>query len=110
MHDGDHLRAADLEGQPDLIGPLSTFLHTVVEHRYAEESRFAAEFMEWPEHWRDKVTFDSAPLSLTPEETGALNVEVRAIVDRYRRKAREGDTPVRIHWAAFPRQSRPELP
>ena len=108
IHEGHQLRSADFLGNPELAGPLNTYLQSMVEQRYAAESQFVAELLQWQEVWRDKVTFDDSPLSLTPDETAALSAEVQAVIERYRREPRDGDTPIRTHWAAFPRQARSE--
>lgn len=39
-----------------------------------------------------------------PAETQRIDAEVRAVIERYRRDRRPGDTTVVTHWAAFPRK------
>jgi DNA-binding transcriptional ArsR family regulator len=108
IHAGDRLQGTEFLDNPELAGPFTTYLHAVVEQRYAAESRFVTEIPRWEHQWRDSAFFDNVALSLTPEENVELNNEVRAVVDRYRREPRDGDTPVRAHWAAFPRGAEPE--
>ncbi|OLZ61478.1 winged helix-turn-helix domain-containing protein [Amycolatopsis keratiniphila] len=64
----------------------------------------AADFVDDP-----GLAGDSS-LSLTPGEAAALRGEILELIKRYRRPAKEGDTQVRVHWAAVPRKSRPETP
>lgn len=103
-----NMRVADFIDDPDLAGPLDTFLRTVIEHRYQAESRFVSELPRWMDQWYDKAVFSDVRLSLTPEEAAAMSAEVIAVIDRYRRDARPGDHNVTAHWSAFPRQARPE--
>ncbi|GAB3743618.1 helix-turn-helix domain-containing protein [Amycolatopsis oliviviridis] len=110
VHEGDRLQGRDFIRDPDLAGPFSTYAHTMVEQRHAAEAQFVAEMREWSDEWIDKVSFHDSPLSLTPDEAAALSDEILDVIKRYRRPAEEGDTSVRVHWAAFPRKSRPETP
>lgn len=104
------MRAVDFIGDPDLAGPLDTFLRSSLEQRYHTETQFLAELPRWMDRWYDKAVFTDGRLSLTPEETVAMSTEVEAVIDRYRRDARPGDDNVITHWSAFPRQARPEDP
>jgi DNA-binding transcriptional ArsR family regulator len=106
--DSTSMRVADFIDDPDLAGPLDSFLRSVIEQRYQAESRFASELPQWMDQWYDKAIFSDVRLSLTPEEAAAMSAEVVAVIDRYRRDARPGDHKVIAHWSAFPRQARPE--
>ncbi len=106
--DSTWMRAADFIGDPDLAGPLDTYLRFMVEQRYAAESRFISELPRWLDEWHDKAAFNDVKLSLTPEEAAAMTREVDAVIARYRRDPRPGDHNVIAHWSAFPRQARPE--
>ena len=110
VHDGDQLQGKDFIDDPDLAGPFSAYAHTLIEQRYSAESQFVGELRDWADEWIDKVNFHDSSLSLTPDETAALSDEILEVIARYRRPERDGDTPVRVHWAAFPRKSRPETP
>jgi DNA-binding transcriptional ArsR family regulator len=103
-----NMRVADFIDDPDLAGPLDSFLRSMIEQRYQAESRFLSELPRWMDEWYDKAIFSDVRLSLTPEEAAAMSAEVNAVVDRYRRDARPGDHNVIAHWSAFPRQARPE--
>lgn len=108
VHDGHRLVAEDFLDDPDLSGPLHSYLQSGVQLRYAAESQFYAEVEHWRDEWAGAVTFDSGRLSLTPAETRELSAEVMAVVERYRREPRAGDETVVTHWAAFPRKRRGE--
>lgn len=110
VHEGDQLHAKDFIDDPDLAGPFSAYAHTMIEQRYAAEAQFVAELRDWADDWMDKAAFHDSPLSLTPDETAALSEEILDVISRYRRPEKDGDTQVRVHWAAFPRRSRPENP
>lgn len=110
VHEGETFHGKDFIDDPDLAGPFSAYTHTLIEQRYAAEAQFVAELRDWADDWIDKVAFHDSPLSLTPDETAAMSEEIFAVVKRYRRPPKEGDTPVRVHWAAFPRRPRPEMP
>jgi hypothetical protein len=102
------MRVADFIDDPDLAGPLDSFLRSVIEQRYQAESQFLSELPRWMDQWYDKAIFSDVRLSLTPEEALAMSTEVTEVIDRYRRDARPGDHNVIAHWSAFPRQARPE--
>lgn len=108
VHEAHQIRTADFFDEPELSGPLNVYLQSVAEERYAAESQFLSELSQWKDEWSDSAEMSDFPLSLTPAETAALNQELHALIERYRREPREGDTPVRAHWAAFPRMAHPE--
>ncbi|MEU8415543.1 helix-turn-helix domain-containing protein [Amycolatopsis japonica] len=110
VHEGDRMSAADFLDDPDLAGPLNAYAHTMIERRYAAESQFVAEVRDWADDWIDKVNFHDSSLPLTPDEAAALSDEILEVISRYRRPEKESDTQVRVHWAAFPRKTRPETP
>ncbi|WP_409491412.1 ArsR/SmtB family transcription factor [Amycolatopsis sp. cmx-11-12] len=110
VHDGDQMHAEDFIDDPDLAGPFSAYVRTLIEQRYAAEAQFVAEVRDWGDEWIDKASFHDSPLPLTPDEAAAMSDEIMAVIDRYRRPKKEGDTQVRVHWAAFPRRSRTEQP
>jgi hypothetical protein len=102
------MRAADFIDDPELAGPLDSFLRAIVEQRYEAESRFVSELPQWMDRWYDKAKFLDDRLSLTPEEASAMSEEVLAVLARYRRSARDGDDSVVVHWSAFPRRAEPQ--
>ncbi|MEU5695591.1 helix-turn-helix domain-containing protein [Actinosynnema sp. NPDC020468] len=106
--DSYRLRIADFEGDPELESAVEVHLRTSIGQRYAAEVRFVDEIGEWRGAWQGKFSFDDDKLSLTPDETEALDAEIQATIARYRRAPREGDAVVITHWAAFPRKGTPE--
>ncbi|MFI6027574.1 ArsR/SmtB family transcription factor [Amycolatopsis magusensis] len=110
VHDSFNLNAMRFAGDPDLSGPLNTYLMSAAERRYEREASFFANAERWRDSWGDAPAFNDYSLSLTPEEAQELSAEVDAVVARYRRAPRDGDTAVVAHWAAFPRERHPEEP
>ena len=60
-----------------------------------------------PGPWRDASTLVSSQLLLTVEELAALNQQVQALLDPYRKRARQAASPdgsrtVAVTYAAFP--------
>ncbi len=110
VHDGDQADGKDFVDDPELAGAFSIYAHTLVEQRYAAEAQFVSELKHWVDEWAEKAIFHDSPMSLTPDEAGAMSGEILDVIKRYRREPKEGDTQVRVHWAAFPRRSRPEKP
>ncbi|MGC7099598.1 winged helix-turn-helix domain-containing protein [Amycolatopsis lurida] len=110
VHDSHSLNANQFAGDPDLAGPLNSYLMSSVERRYEREARFFGEAEKWREPWGDAPTFSDYNLSLTPEEAQALSAEVNELIDKYRREPREGDSAAVAHWAVFPRDHHPEEP
>ena len=108
VHDAQQLATTDFLNDPEQAADLRVYLHSVVEQRYAMESQFVAEYDSWPQEWIESVNLSDFRLSLTADETAALNNEIQDVLQRYTRDAREGDSPVHIHWGAFPRTPRPE--
>jgi DNA-binding transcriptional ArsR family regulator len=106
--DSTTLHSADFLDDPELAGPVTTYLHQVVEQRYRDEARFISELPQWIDRWADKAMFNNVRLSLTPDEALAMSEEAHALIEKYRRDPRPGDDSVVTHWAAFPRTARPE--
>ncbi|WP_328607302.1 helix-turn-helix domain-containing protein [Amycolatopsis sp. NBC_00345] len=102
------LNSADFLHDPELAGPVTTYLHQVIEQRYREEVQFIAELPQRGGTWADKAMFNNVRLSLTPDEAQEMSREASALIEKYRRDARPGDDSVIAHWAAFPRTARPE--
>ena len=110
VHESHRLNANQFAGDPELAGPLNAYLMSSLERRYEREVRFFGEADKWRESWGDAPNFSDYNLSLTPDEAQALSAEVDALIDRYRREPREGDSAAVAHWAVFPRDHHPEQP
>ncbi|WP_236795402.1 hypothetical protein [Amycolatopsis sp. GM8] len=78
------MRSKDFADDPELAGPLATYLRARLEQRHEAESRFIGELPQWLDRWADKATFMDGRLSLTPDEAAELSAEVNALVNRYR--------------------------
>lgn len=107
-HTGHIVQPKDFSGDPEMTGPLTTYLQSVAEQRYTNEMRFLAEQDSWQPEWSEAAIMDDFMLSLTPDETEELNAEVRTLIERYHREPRAGDTQVLVQWSALPRETRPE--
>lgn len=99
------MSAADFVHDPEMAGPLMTFLHQHVDQRYREQAQFVAELPRWADDWRDSSTLSSTQLSLTADETRQMIQEIEAVIEHYRRPAGPGDEAVITQWAAFPRST-----
>ncbi|NUT37421.1 MAG: winged helix-turn-helix transcriptional regulator [Hamadaea sp.] len=102
-------------------GPASGHLTISVDHDSDEETREAAErvmdvflarseerLRQWrrtaselPRQWSDASTMNEAMLIMTPEELLDLTERVMALMDPYRRGAREGNAPDGSREVAF---------
>jgi DNA-binding transcriptional ArsR family regulator len=105
-HAGHRMRIAQFLDSPDMAGSLHAYLQASADQRWSEQTRFIAELARWQDDWKGRFAFDEDQLSLTPEETAKMNEEIGAVLARYRRAPRAGDTTVVTQWAAFPRQAR----
>lgn len=108
VHEAHELRSTEFLSDPEQAATLSVYLHSVVEQRYAAEVEFVAEFDKWSGEWSEAVALSDFNLSLTPDETSAMTDEIQAVINRYTREERAGDTAVLAQWSAFPRTLHPE--
>jgi DNA-binding transcriptional ArsR family regulator len=90
---------------PDVQPAVETYLGAVLEASVRKALAAYAERSSWTRAWRDNATLSDLRLNLTPAELGRLNVEVEAVVERYRRDPRKGDQPVIVQWQSFPDRS-----
>ncbi|MGH3436413.1 MAG: ArsR/SmtB family transcription factor [Sciscionella sp.] len=103
------LNAADFVGEQGLEGSLSTFLYAVAEENFARVTEFVNQFLsgQWERPWHRAITISDDELPLTAAELSTLNGELQALVDRYRRAPKPGDTPVVVQVQSFPRKREP---
>lgn len=107
-HEAQEVSTTEFLSDPEQAGDLRVYLHSAVEQRYAIEAQFVAEYDSWPQEWIESFALSDFQLSLTPDETTALNHDIKEVLERYTHEPREGDTPVHVNWGAFPRTPRPE--
>ncbi|RZS43763.1 ArsR family transcriptional regulator [Herbihabitans rhizosphaerae] len=104
-----HRTGHELYSDPELAGPASDYLHSILTTHYRAAADFVSERQEWPA-WQGAWDFSDYLLHLTPEKARELNEKVDALVESYRRDPGEGDELVAVQWHAFPRKRHPERP
>ncbi|MFB9926459.1 winged helix-turn-helix domain-containing protein [Amycolatopsis halotolerans] len=105
---GTSLKTSEFLEDPDLAGPVTAFLHHVVNQRYRETLRFVADLPRWGKTWQRNSTLSDTGLQLTAEEAGQLSKQIQELIESYRRETRPGDTTVFAQWSVFPYSPRPE--
>jgi DNA-binding transcriptional ArsR family regulator len=69
-------------------------------------AEWARDHYSHPSTWRDAAEVSDFGLTLPPDRLRALNDEVVAVIDRYRREATGDGEQVLVFFAGFPRPSR----
>ncbi|MGW4908112.1 ArsR/SmtB family transcription factor [Streptomyces sp. NPDC004270] len=91
---------------PTVRGAADMYLHEVAGSQIQNLSTWLGNRTAWPEEWNRVWDMSSATLRLTPDQAQELISELHAVVDGYRDRAPEADTPdaeqVRIHTHLFP--------
>ncbi|MFG2891692.1 helix-turn-helix domain-containing protein [Streptomyces sp. NPDC048248] len=88
-----HLNTTEFRDDPDARGPLSVYVHELVQQHFHRVAGYLAE--DWDADWRDAGTIAQwHDLRLTPGQLEALNAEMTAVVDRYRQAAAATGEPV----------------
>ncbi|MFE7316222.1 helix-turn-helix domain-containing protein [Streptomyces sp. NPDC057555] len=116
------LNTTDFRDDPDARGPLSVYVHEIVQQHFQQVVRYLAE--DWEPQWRDAGTIVQwHDLALTPEQLTALNGELEGVVNCYRAVAAAASAadsgapaaapdaaraarPVIVQLQSFPRTSR----
>ncbi|MFH8572110.1 helix-turn-helix domain-containing protein [Streptomyces sp. NPDC017993] len=81
-----HLETTEFRDDPDARGPLSVYVHELVQQHFHQVVSYLAE--DWDAGWRNAGTIAQwHDLRLTAGQLEALNAEVTAVVDRYRQSA-----------------------
>jgi DNA-binding transcriptional ArsR family regulator len=106
VEDTKTLAAADFRDDPDTRGALSVYLHELVEQQFGRVSRYVTE--TWDDEWQGVGTVSSRlDLRMTPEQLGALNAELLAVVERHAPASPAPDAlPVVVQLQSFPRRPR----
>ncbi|MEU9157228.1 helix-turn-helix domain-containing protein [Streptomyces sp. NPDC048417] len=91
---------------PTVRGAADVYLHEVAGSQIQNLSTWLGSRTAWPEEWNRVWDMSSATLRLTPDLAQELISELHAVVDGYRDRVPEADTPdaeqVRIHTHLFP--------
>lgn len=106
VHESTELRVGDFLGNAEMRGPLSAYLHEVVDTAYRLASTFVAE--DWPAEWMSAASLSDMELLLSADELTAMRDEIFEVVRRYRRDERVGDEQIVVQFQAFPRRRRAE--
>ncbi|SHM07993.1 winged helix-turn-helix domain-containing protein [Actinacidiphila paucisporea] len=105
----NELNTADFRDDPDSRGALSIYLHELLQLQFGRVVTYVGE--DWDDRWRSAGTIaDWRDLRLTPEQLGALNAELMAVIARHTPAASaEPDPdagPVVVQLQSFPRRAR----
>ncbi|MCP2258178.1 Helix-turn-helix domain-containing protein [Streptoalloteichus tenebrarius] len=100
------IRTPDLRAVPEAEGALDIVLRSVLDLSTSRVADFLSRRADLGEEWDAASSLSDWALHLTPGELRALNDEIQAVVERYRRERRAGDRPVVVQLQAFPRPSR----
>lgn len=105
-HQASSWQPGDFDDDPD-ASAASAWIQGHALRVVAEEAeRWVAARRSYPQAWRDAAGFSDALLELTPQRLRALNDELGAVVERYRREpnpAEDGTEQVLVLHAGFPR-------
>ncbi|MFC4500389.1 MULTISPECIES: ArsR/SmtB family transcription factor [Streptomyces] len=91
---------------PTVRGAADLYLYETATARTQELSTWLGTRRSWPEEWNRTWDMSSMTLRLTPDLTRELIAKMHELVDTYRARAVDADTPgaaqVRLHTHAFP--------
>ncbi|MFK0292267.1 helix-turn-helix domain-containing protein [Streptomyces sp. NPDC090442] len=105
------LNTTDFRDDPDARGPLTVYVHEIVQQHFNRVVDYLAE--DWGPQWRDAGTLTQwHDLTLTPDQLTALNAELESVVNRHRAAAAgavdRAAQPVIVQLQSFPRRPRPD--
>lgn len=105
----NELNTADFRDDPRTRGALSVYLHELVGQYFSRVTDYLNE--DWDDGWRAAGTVsDWHDLRLTPDQLGALNAELMAVIARHTPaptdEADPGAMPVVVQLQSFPRTPR----
>jgi len=94
---------------PEVRGMANIFLHEVAATHARELSDWVHTRDRWSEEWGRGADMSDATLQLTPELATELVHKMHAVIDDYRGRVTDKDTPgaeqVRIHTHLFPTET-----
>ncbi|MFD5797943.1 ArsR/SmtB family transcription factor [Streptomyces diastatochromogenes] len=99
--------SADFEGAgPEVRGMAEVFLHEVAGTHARELATWLSTRDQWSTDWSRGSDMSDATLRLTPELAAELVAKMHALIEDYRGRVPDADTPgseqVRIHTHLFP--------
>ncbi|MEU6992425.1 helix-turn-helix domain-containing protein [Streptomyces sp. NPDC046465] len=106
-HQGTHF-SETLRHDPDPVvrGAANLYLHEHAMFHTEELTTYLGTLNEWSEEWTESADLSDFTLRLTPELTAELHQKMHALVESYRERAVDEDTPgsaqVRLHTHLFP--------
>lgn len=86
LADYTQLDEADLLNDPEMRGPLSVYLHAVLDKSFRTATAFVAEGLagEWSPEWVAAADLSDYRLALTADGLAALTADLKALVERHR--------------------------
>ncbi|AKA02964.1 ArsR family transcriptional regulator [Streptomyces noursei ZPM] len=117
------LNTTDFRDDPDARGPLSLYVHELVQQHFQQVTGYLAE--DWGPEWKDAgMVAQWHDLTLTPDQLAAMNRELEQVVLRHRAAAAQVDPdreapaapgmsaarPVIVQLQSFPRRPGPGRP
>ncbi|MEU9455220.1 helix-turn-helix domain-containing protein [Streptomyces sp. NPDC048277] len=94
------------DSDPAVRGAADIYLHEVATAQIQNLSTWLGNRTTWPEEWNRVWDMSSSTLRLTPDLSRELIAKLHAVIDEYRDRAPDQDTPdaeqVRIHTHLFP--------
>jgi DNA-binding MarR family transcriptional regulator len=106
VEDERTIDTAEFRDDPDTRGPLSVYLHELVQQQFARVSRYLTE--DWRGDWQGAGTIASRQdLRLTADQLRAMNAELLAVIERHAPDEVAPDAlPVVVQLQSFPRRGR----
>jgi hypothetical protein len=105
-HDTTAFDQAEHADDPELAGPLATYLHAVNTVHHDQVGTYLATMGELPPQWRAAADLSDIRLWLSSDEATELGEQIHQLVERFRRPRRDEDTEVITHWHLLPRPPR----
>ncbi|MGW7453700.1 helix-turn-helix domain-containing protein [Streptomyces sp. NPDC054787] len=108
VEDTKVLETSDFSDDPDSRGPLSVYMHELVQQYFSRVTHYLSE--SWDQDWQRAGTIsDWRDLRLTPAQLAAMNMELMAVVARHTLPAdaqpQPGALPVIVQIQSFPRRA-----
>ncbi|MEU5598177.1 helix-turn-helix domain-containing protein [Streptomyces sp. NPDC020298] len=107
VEEGVDFDGTEFEGAgPEVRGAIEMFLHEVAHTHARELSAWLGTRDHWPKDWQRATDMSDMTLRLTPELAAELVHKMHDLIDGYRNRVPDADTPgaeqVRVHTHLFP--------